>query len=49
MQIVMDGDMLEEVGEKGEPISGNTLLILINASFQEQVFILPYHRTARPW
>jgi len=35
------GDLLEEMDERGEPIKGDTLLLLINAHWEEIPFTLP--------
>ena len=35
------GDMINEVDERGEPIKGDTLLLLLNAHWEEIPFTLP--------
>jgi glycogen operon protein len=39
--VLMVGDALEEVDERGRPVRGDTLLILLNAHHQEIRFALP--------
>ena len=35
------GDLINEVDERGEPIKGDTLLLLLNAHWEEIPFTLP--------
>jgi glycogen operon protein len=46
---VLEGTAIDELDQYGERILGDTLLVVINASSDEAVFALPYHRTAKPW
>jgi len=39
--VLMVGDALEEVDERGRPVRGDTLLILLNAHHAEVRFALP--------
>jgi glycogen operon protein len=43
------GDMINEVNERGEPILGDTLLLLINAHWEEIPFTLPDTRVEHVW
>jgi isoamylase len=43
------GDMMNELDERGEPIVGDTLLLLINAHWEEIHFTLPITRTGHVW
>jgi isoamylase len=43
------GDMINEVNERGEPIVGDTLLLLINAHWEELPFTLPTTREEHVW
>jgi isoamylase len=43
------GDVIEEVDERGEPIVGETLLILLNAHWEPIPFTLPEHQPDRHW
>jgi len=46
---VMDGSAINELGEDGNRINGETLLVLLNGQFQDIKFRLPTHPSARPW
>ena len=39
--VLMVGDALDEVDERGRPVRGDTLLILLNAHHDEVPFALP--------
>jgi glycogen operon protein len=39
--VLMVGDALDEVDERGRPVRGDTLLIVLNADHQEVSFALP--------
>jgi glycogen operon protein len=39
--VLMVGDALEEVDERGRPVRGDTLLILLNAHHLDMTFVLP--------
>jgi isoamylase len=43
------GDLLEEVNEKGEPITGDTLLMLLNAHYENLSFTVPVTRGGTTW
>jgi isoamylase len=43
------GDQIEEVDERGEPIVGDTLLLLLNAHHEPVPFRLPPHRPGQRW
>jgi glycogen operon protein len=45
----MAGDLIGEVDERGEPIKGDTLLLLLNAHHEAIPFTLPQHRTEHRW
>lgn len=47
--VCFSGDSIDEVGEKGEPLSGNSLLVLLNAGLQEKEFILPEYPGKKHW
>jgi glycogen operon protein len=44
--ILLEGSRIDETDQTGEPVIGHTLLILLNADWQETTFMLPpYSRT----
>jgi glycogen operon protein len=43
------GDVINEVDERGEPIVGDTLLLLLNAHWEQIPFVLPRTRTEHVW
>jgi glycogen operon protein len=43
------GDLMNEVNERGEPIVGDTLLLLLNAHWEEIDFTLPQTRDGQVW
>src|SRR4051812_522713 len=43
------GDLVTEVDERGEPIVGDTLLLLLNHHWEEVPFTLPATRTEHVW
>ncbi|HET7877063.1 MAG TPA: glycogen debranching protein GlgX [Methylomirabilota bacterium] len=43
------GDAIEEVDDSGEPIIGDTFLMLLNAHHEPISFVLPVHRTRVRW
>jgi glycogen operon protein len=43
------GDAIEEVDDMGEPIVGDTFLILLNAHHEPVPFVLPAHETPVTW
>jgi len=49
MGFTLEGSAINEMGENGETIMGNTLCVLINSQFHEVNFKMPFHRTSEPW
>jgi isoamylase len=47
--VLMVGDALDEIDERGRPVRGDTLLILLNAHHQGASFILPSIATHTAW
>lgn len=47
--VLMEGTELHEIDEIGNPIVGDTLLILLNADEAAIPFHLPAHRSGYPW
>jgi isoamylase len=43
------GDIINEVDERGEPIQGDTLLLLLNAHWEEISFTLPTTKSEHIW
>jgi glycogen operon protein len=43
------GDLIGDVDEKGERVTGDTLLILLNAHYEPIPFVLPAHKTEHSW
>ncbi len=43
------GDIINEVDERGEPISGDTILLLVNAHWEQIQFKLPAARVEHVW
>jgi glycogen operon protein len=43
------GDLINEVDERGEPIVGDTLLLLLNAHWEQLPFVLPKTRQEHVW
>ncbi len=43
------GDLIGEVDERGEPIVGDTLLLLLNAHWEPIPFTLPAHKDGQHW
>jgi glycogen operon protein len=43
------GDAIEETDEAGEPIVGDTFLVLLNAHHEPIEFVLPAHRARVRW
>jgi glycogen operon protein len=43
------GDAIEEVDDLGEPIVGDTFLILLNAHHEPVPFVLPAHASRVSW
>ena len=43
------GDLIGEVDERGEPIVGDTLLVLLNAHHEAIPFTLPAHAAGQDW
>jgi len=40
----LEGSSIGELSERGEPIVGDSLCVLINAQFHDLQFKMPYHR-----
>ena len=49
MGVRLAGDLMNEVNERGEPIVGDTLLLLLNAHWEEISFMLPQTREGQVW
>jgi glycogen operon protein len=49
MGVRLAGDVMNEVDERGEPIAGDTLLLLINAHWEEIPFTLPQTNPEHVW
>lgn len=49
MGFILEGNAINEMGENGETIVGNTLCVLLNSQFHEVHFKMPFHRTSEPW
>lgn len=45
----LDGEMLDEVDEKGQHIVGDTVLMIMNAHHQDIEFVLPKHEPHEYW
>ncbi|MDB5297196.1 MAG: retaining isoamylase [Phycisphaerales bacterium] len=43
------GDLIDETGERGEPIVGDTLLLLLNNHWEERPFVLPATKPEHVW
>jgi len=43
------GDAIEEMDESGQPITGDTFMLLVNAHHEAVPFILPAHRAGMRW
>jgi isoamylase len=43
------GDLISELDERGEPIAGDTLLVLLNAHYEEIPFHLPAQKPGQRW
>jgi glycogen operon protein len=43
------GDAIDEVDRRGNPVRGDTLLLLLNAHHEPHDFILPAHREDVEW
>jgi glycogen operon protein len=43
------GDAIEEVDVRGEQITDHTFLVLLNAHYAPQMFVLPSHRSGVRW
>jgi isoamylase len=43
------GDAIDEVDRRGNPIKGDTLLLLLNAHHEPRAFTLPAHRAGVEW
>jgi glycogen operon protein len=47
--ILMVGDAVDEIDERGRQVTGDTLLILLNAHFEEVPFVLPKVDERKSW
>ena len=47
--VLMVGDAVDEVDERGRQVTGDTLLILLNAHFEEVPFVLPKVDEGKSW
>ena len=47
--ILMVGDAVDEIDERGRQVTGDTLLILLNAHFEEVPFVLPKVDEGKSW
>ncbi len=47
--VLFNGDAILEPDERGQPIVGDTLLILLNASAEDVPFVLPVRAGKAPW
>ena len=45
----LSGDLIGDVDERGEPITGETLLLLLNAHHEPIPFALPVAKTEHHW
>ena len=43
------GEAIEEVDDMGEPVAGDSFLVLLNAHHEEIAFVLPAHRPRMRW
>jgi glycogen operon protein len=49
MGMRLAGDIIGEVDERGDPIVGDTLLVLMNAHWETIPFTLPLHKDGQHW
>jgi hypothetical protein len=47
--VLMVGNASDEMDERGRPVSGDTLLLLLNAHFEEVPFVLPRVGDVHGW
>jgi glycogen operon protein len=47
--VLMVGDAIDEVDERGRQVTGDTLLMLLNAHFEEVPFVLPKVDEGKSW
>jgi isoamylase len=47
--VQLAGDLIGDVDERGEPVVGDTILLLLNAHYEAIPFMLPSTRTGQPW
>ncbi len=45
----LEGDMIDEVDERGRAIHGDTIVMLLNANHESVPFNIPQHRTDESW
>ena len=49
LAVLLAGDTIDEVDERGERIEGDTLLLMFNVHDVPMQFTLPVHRSGHPW
>jgi glycogen operon protein len=49
MGVRLAGDLINEVAERGEPIVGDTILVLLNAHHEAIPFTLPVYKSGQRW
>jgi len=47
--VLMVGNASDEVDERGRQVAGDTLLLLLNAHYEEVAFVLPPAKTEQAW
>jgi len=47
--VLLGGEALNEIDERGRPIRGKTLLLLLNSGIDEVSFVLPSHKDGEHW
>jgi len=47
--MLLAGNAIEETGDRGEPITGDTLLVLLNAHSEKVAFTLPPLAATKQW
>jgi isoamylase len=45
----LTGDLIGDVDERGEPVVGDTMLLLLNAHYEPIPFTLPALKEGQPW
>ncbi|HUG55135.1 MAG TPA: glycogen debranching protein GlgX [Vicinamibacteria bacterium] len=49
LMVRLNGEDLDEVDARGQPVSDDTFLLLLNAADDGVIFRLPRHRAGEPW